>query len=62
MAWVEAAVGALVDIDGTLIDVGKGAIPGAAEFLDRLHARAVPYKICSNTSRRSRAEVARACG
>jgi len=60
MAWVREAVGALVDIDGTLVEVGRGAVPGAAAFLERLHARALPYKICSNTSRRSRAEVVRA--
>ncbi|HEX4825006.1 MAG TPA: HAD hydrolase-like protein [Candidatus Polarisedimenticolaceae bacterium] len=60
MAWIREAIGALVDIDGTLVDVGRGAVPGAAAFLDRLHARALPYKICSNTSRRSRADVVRA--
>jgi HAD superfamily hydrolase (TIGR01458 family) len=60
MTWIPAAIGALIDLDGTLIEVGRGAMPGATEFLDRLHARGLPYRICSNTSRRSRAEVARA--
>jgi HAD superfamily hydrolase (TIGR01458 family) len=60
MSWVRGARGALVDIDGTLIEVGRGAIPGAAAFLDRLHARKLPYKLCSNTSRRSREDVVRA--
>lgn len=60
MSWIPTALGALIDLDGTLIEVGRGAMPGATEFLDRLHTRGLPYRICSNTSRRSRAEVARA--
>jgi len=60
MNWIPTAIGALIDLDGTLIEVGRGAMPGAAGFLDRLHARGVPYRICTNTSRRSRSEVARA--
>ena len=60
MSWVTGASGALVDLDGTLIEAGRGPMPGAAEFLAKLHARGLPYKICSNTTRRSRADVARA--
>lgn len=60
MPWVPGAAGALIDIDGTLVEVGRGAVPGAPEFLSRLQARGLPYRICSNTSRRSRAEVTRA--
>jgi HAD superfamily hydrolase (TIGR01458 family) len=60
MSWIPEAAGCLIDLDGTLVEVGRGAMPGAAGFLDRLHARGFPYRICSNTSRRSRAEVARA--
>lgn len=59
MSWIAAVTGALIDLDGTLVDVGQGPIPGAAGFLERLHARGLPYKICSNSTRRSRAEVAR---
>jgi HAD superfamily hydrolase (TIGR01458 family) len=60
MSWIHDAAGCLIDLDGTLVEVGRGAVPGAAAFLERLHARGLPYRICSNTSRRSRAEVARA--
>lgn len=60
MPWVPGVAGALIDIDGTLSEVGRGALPGASEFLSRLHARNLPYRICSNTTRRSRAEVTRA--
>ena len=62
MSWIAATTGALIDLDGTLVDVGRGPMPGAAGFLERLHARGVPYKICSNSTRRSRAEVARGMG
>lgn len=60
MTWIPAALGALIDLDGTLVAVGQGPMPGAREFLARLHARGVPYRICSNTTRRSRTEVAQA--
>jgi HAD superfamily hydrolase (TIGR01458 family) len=60
MSWIDGAAGCLIDLDGTLVEVGRGAMPGAAGFLERLHAKGLPYRICSNTSRRSRAEVARA--
>jgi HAD superfamily hydrolase (TIGR01458 family) len=60
MSWVVGASGALVDLDGTLIEAGRGPMPGAKAFLEKLHARGLAYKICSNTSRRSRADVARA--
>jgi HAD superfamily hydrolase (TIGR01458 family) len=59
VSWIAGAAGALIDLDGTLVDVGRGPMPGAAGFLERLHARGHPYKICSNSTRRSRDEVAR---
>jgi HAD superfamily hydrolase (TIGR01458 family) len=59
MSWVSGAFGALIDLDGTLVEAGRGPMPGAAAFLEKLQARGLAYKICTNTSRRSRAEVAR---
>jgi len=60
MSWVPGIAGALIDLDGTLMEAGRGPMEGAAAFLDRLHRSELPYKICSNTSRRSRADVAAA--
>lgn len=59
MPWVKGMRGVLVDVDGTLLD-GARAVPGAAEFLARLRAAGLPFRIATNTSRRSRAAVARA--
>jgi HAD superfamily hydrolase (TIGR01458 family) len=57
MAWVEGIRGALLDIDGTLLAEDR-PIPGAAEALDRLRARGIPFRLVTNTTRRPRSETA----
>lgn len=44
--------GVILDIDGTLLD-GDRAIPGAAAALDRLRGEGLPFRLATNTSRRS---------
>lgn len=53
--------GALIDVDGTLLS-GDHAIPGAAEALDSLRARHIPFRITTNTTRRPRSAIAAALG
>jgi HAD superfamily hydrolase (TIGR01458 family) len=53
--------GALIDVDGTLL-LGEDAIPGAPEAMARLRARGIPFLLTTNTTRRSRADVAAALG
>jgi HAD superfamily hydrolase (TIGR01458 family) len=57
--WVGGARGALIDVDGTLLH-GDAAIPGAAEFLDRLDAAGIGWRLTTNTTRRPRAAVVEA--
>jgi phospholysine phosphohistidine inorganic pyrophosphate phosphatase len=45
--------GFLLDLDGTLY-TGDAAIPGAAEALSSLRAHAVPFRLVTNTTSRSR--------
>jgi HAD superfamily hydrolase (TIGR01458 family) len=59
LAWLDGARGALIDVDGTLLH-GDAAIPGGAEALARLRARAIPFRLVTNTTRRSRREVGEA--
>lgn len=47
----------LFDLDGTLY-VGSDPVPGAAETLDRLRHRGVPFRFVTNTTTRPRAELA----
>jgi HAD superfamily hydrolase (TIGR01458 family) len=47
----------LLDIDGTLLDAGR-AIDGAADAVRRLRERRIPFLFATNTSRKSRADVA----
>jgi HAD superfamily hydrolase (TIGR01458 family) len=47
----------LVDVDGTLL-VHDRPVAGAAEALARWTARGVPYRLVTNTTRRSRAATA----
>ena len=47
----------LFDLDGTLY-VGADAVPGAADALDRLRRRGVPFRFVTNTTSRPRAELA----
>jgi HAD superfamily hydrolase (TIGR01458 family) len=49
--------GVLVDLDGTLVVQGTEAVPGAAALLARLRRRNLPFRICSNNTRRSRAMI-----
>lgn len=48
--------GVLLDVDGTLL-VHDEAVPGAASALSRLRAAGIPFRITTNTSRRSRRAV-----
>jgi HAD superfamily hydrolase (TIGR01458 family) len=50
-------MGVLLDIDGTLLDSGR-AIDGAAEAVAELRRRGTRLLFATNTSRKSRAEVA----
>lgn len=49
--------GLIIDIDGTLL-VHDRAVPGAADLLARCARRRVPYRLVTNTTRRSRASTA----
>jgi len=51
--------GALIDVDGTLLD-GESAIPGAAAAIARLRARGIPFRLTTNTTRRPRSAIAAA--
>jgi HAD superfamily hydrolase (TIGR01458 family) len=51
------AAGLLIDIDGTLY-VGDEPIPGAVEAIRRLEERGIVRRYLTNTTRRSRREVA----
>lgn len=48
----------LIDLDGTLY-VDDDAVPGAPEAVARLRAAGVPHRFITNTTRMSRADVAR---
>jgi len=50
--------GVLIDLDGTVYDAGA-AIPGAADAIRALRAAGIPLRFLTNTSRTSRAELAR---
>jgi HAD superfamily hydrolase (TIGR01458 family) len=56
VAWLQATGGVLLDIDGTLL-AGDRAIPGAAQALGRIRAAGIPYRLVTNTTRRSRREI-----
>jgi HAD superfamily hydrolase (TIGR01458 family) len=49
--------GALLDIDGTILD-GGAAIPGAADALAQIKNQGVAVLLATNTSRKSRGDVA----
>jgi HAD superfamily hydrolase (TIGR01458 family) len=59
MSWIPGIRGALIDVDGTLLESDR-AIPGAAEMLARLRAASIPFRLTTNTTRRSRSAVAEA--
>lgn len=49
--------GFLLDVDGTVLDRGV-PVPGAAEVLGMLRQRGIPFLFATNTSRKSRRDVA----
>ncbi|MFL6236237.1 MAG: TIGR01458 family HAD-type hydrolase [Thermoanaerobaculia bacterium] len=49
--------GILFDLDGTVYQEGR-AIPGAAEALETLRRRGLPFRFTTNTTRRPRAALA----
>ena len=49
--------GCLFDLDGTVYQEGR-AIPGAAEALEELRRRGLPFRFTTNTTRRPRAALA----
>jgi HAD superfamily hydrolase (TIGR01458 family) len=51
--------GLILDVDGTLL-VHDRAVPGSAELLAACTRRGLPYRIVTNTTRRSRAATAAA--
>ena len=51
------AGGLLFDLDGTVYQEGR-AIPGAAEALETLRRRELPFRFTTNTTRRPRAALA----
>jgi len=51
------AGGLLFDLDGTVYQEGR-AIPGAAEALETLRRRGLPFRFTTNTTRRPRATLA----
>jgi phospholysine phosphohistidine inorganic pyrophosphate phosphatase len=51
------AGGFLFDLDGTVYQEGR-AIPGAAEALEALRRRGLPFRFTTNTTRRPRAALA----
>lgn len=57
MHWLSGIRGVLVDLDGTLVARGTHALPGAAAFLSRVRSKDLDFRICSNTTRRSRAAI-----
>jgi phospholysine phosphohistidine inorganic pyrophosphate phosphatase len=57
MHWLSGIRGVLVDLDGTLVVRGAHALPGAAAFLSRIRSKGLGFRICSNTTRRSRAAI-----
>jgi phospholysine phosphohistidine inorganic pyrophosphate phosphatase len=57
MHWLSGIRGVLVDLDGTLVVRGAHVLPGAAAFLSRVRSKDLGFRICSNTTRRSRAAI-----
>jgi HAD superfamily hydrolase (TIGR01458 family) len=54
---MRAIEGLLVDLDGTVYE-GNSLIPGSAEAVQRLRERGTPFLFTTNTSRKSRRDVA----
>lgn len=58
-AWLSDIAGLIIDVDGTLLAHDR-ALPGASELLAVCARRAIPCRIVTNTTRRSRAATAAA--
>ena len=58
VAWVPGVRGALIDVDGTLLQDDR-AIAGAAGALARLRGAGIECRLTTNTTRRPRSAVAR---
>jgi HAD superfamily hydrolase (TIGR01458 family) len=56
-----AIEGLLLDLDGTVYQ-GSRLLPGSAEAVEELRAAAVPFLFTTNTSRKSRRDVAESLG
>lgn len=50
-------IGFLIDMDG-VVSRGSQIIPGAAEFIDLLHAKKIPFNFLTNNSQRTPVDVA----
>jgi HAD superfamily hydrolase (TIGR01458 family) len=59
VSWVPGTRGVLFDVDGTLL-LGEQAAPGAARTLTRLRETSIPFRLTTNTTRKSRGAVAQA--
>ena len=57
MHWLSGIRAVLVDLDGTLVVRGAHVLPGAAAFIARIRSKDLGFRICSNTTRRSRAAI-----
>jgi len=57
MPEIRRVEGVLFDLDGTVYQEGR-AIEGAAEALEALRRRGLPFRFTTNTTRRPRAALA----
>lgn len=57
LAGLEGVGGVLLDVDGTLLHADR-ALPGAAQAIDRIREADIPFRLTTNTTRRSRMDVA----
>jgi ribonucleotide monophosphatase NagD (HAD superfamily) len=53
---MEKILGFLLDISGTLL-VNQRLVPGVVEALDACRQRGIPVRLCSNTTKESRARL-----
>ncbi|KAG9093260.1 hypothetical protein FS749_014750 [Ceratobasidium sp. UAMH 11750] len=56
MSTIPAVRALLIDLSGTL-HIGKDALPGAVQALERLRQAHIPVRFCSNTSKESTASL-----
>ena len=53
--------GFLLDVDGVIVEAWK-ALPGAVETIDDLRSRRVPFRFITNTTAKTRRELAETLG